>query len=88
MDLNNLTLSRCLRLEALAEIENGELGMSLRSGLNGRHRRINTGASLTAGMLSEPPMALARHLLAAGHFCFCHLAIWQTSQRRRDRPQK
>jgi hypothetical protein len=88
MDLNNLTLSRCLRLEALAEIENGELGVSLRSWLNGRDRRINTGASLTAGMLSWPPMALARHLLAAGHFCFCHLAIWQTSQRRRDRPQK
>jgi hypothetical protein len=88
MDLNNLTLSRCLRLEALAEIENGELGMSLRSRLNGRDRRINAGASLTAGMLSGPAMALARHLFAAGHLCFCHLAIWQTSQRRRDRPQK
>jgi len=88
MDLNNLTLSRCLRLEALAEIENGELGMSLRSWLNGRDRRINTRASLTAGMLSGPPMALARHLLAAGHFCLSHLAIWQASQRRRNRPQK
>jgi hypothetical protein len=88
MDLNNLTLSRCLRLEALAEIENGELGVSLRSWQNGRDRRINTGASLTAGMLSGPPMALARHLLAASHFCLSHLAIWQASQRRRDRPQK
>jgi hypothetical protein len=88
MDLNNLTLSRCLRLEDLAEIENGELGVSLRSWLNGRDGRINTGASLTAGMLPGPPMALARHLLAASHFCLSHLAIWQASQRRRDRPQK
>ena len=88
MDLNNLTLSRCLRLEALAEIENGELGMRLRSRLNGRDRRINTWASLAAGMLSRPAMAFACHLLAAGRFFLAHLAIWQTSQRRRDRPRK
>jgi hypothetical protein len=36
MDLNNFTLRRWLRLEALIEAKNSKLGMNLRSLLNDR----------------------------------------------------
>jgi hypothetical protein len=87
MNLNNFTLSRWLRLEALIEAKNSKLGMNLRSLLNDRDGCIDIWSRLTAGVLFGSTMAIARHLLAAGHFHLGHLAVWQTSERRCDRPQ-
>jgi hypothetical protein len=87
MNLNDFALNRGRRLEALIEADSGELVMNLRTRLHGRHGCIDARGALTAGMLSGSPMTLARHLLAAGHFCLRHLAAWQTSDRGRDHPQ-
>jgi hypothetical protein len=87
MDLNNFTLSRRSRHKAQVETENRELWLNLRSLLNCRDGCIDTCRCLTAGMLTGSPMAIARHLLAAGHLHLGHLAVWQTGERRRDRPQ-
>lgn len=87
MDLNNLTFRGRLRLQALAEVENGNVGLNLRNLLNCYNGGIDIWGGLTAGMLTGSAMAIARHLLTAVHLRLGHLAGWQTSERRRDRPQ-
>ncbi len=87
MDLNNFTVSCWFWLEALAEVENGDVRMNLQSLLNCYNGGIDIWGGLTAGMLTGSAMAIARHLLTAVHLRLGHLAGWQTSERRRDRPQ-
>jgi prolipoprotein diacylglyceryltransferase len=87
VDLNNLTFRGRLRLQALAEVENGNVGLNLRNLLNCYNGGIDIWGGLTAGMLTGSAMAIARHLLTAVHLRLGHLAGWQTSERRRDRPQ-
>lgn len=87
MDLNNFTFSCWFWLEALAEVENGDVRMNLQSLLNCYNGGIDIWGGLTAGMLTGSAMAIARHLLTAVHLRMGHLAGWQTSERGRDRPQ-
>jgi prolipoprotein diacylglyceryltransferase len=87
MDLNNFTVSCWFWLEALAEVENGDVRMNLQSLLNCYNGGIDIWGGLTAGMLTGSAMAIARHLLTAVHLRLGHLAVGQTGERRRDRPQ-
>ena len=87
MDLSNFTLGRWLGLGAGGQAKNCDVRMKLQDLLNGRNWCIDFRRGLAARMVSGSAMAITRHLLAAVHFRLGHLAVWQTGERRRDRPQ-
>jgi hypothetical protein len=87
MDLSNFTRGRGLRLGARGQRKNCDVRVRLQHLLNGRNRCIDFRRSLAARMVSGFAMAITSHLLTAVHFRLGHLAVWQTGERRRDRPQ-
>ena len=53
-----------------------------RCAIEGRNRRCTVNLRLAARMLTCAHVAVACHLLAAGHLRLCHRSVWQAGQSR------
>jgi|SRR5271155_5760078 len=87
MRVSEFTLCLRFELRGWSEANNCDAGVKLRNRLDRRDGSVNVGSSFAARMLRRSHVAVASHLLAAGHLGLTHLVGWQAREHGHSRPQ-